>query len=257
VVEGRVRFIAGRVQAECGPGAVAYLPAGLAHAFQSLTPEVRLLIGVFPGGIETYFHAIGEPAAHMGRPPAPEVDVPHLISLGANYGLEFLPPGMTVADHRASVAPGQAPVIRSPGDGPCLNVLGVNMAVSVAAAESDGAVSVFVSEDPKLAGPPLHVHRNEDETFFVLEGDYRFQTGDMCHDVGQGDFAYIPRGVAHTYARISDSPGRLLIFTTPGGFEAFFSDIDALCRQGPPEIPALTAIGAKHGVEFVGPPIGV
>lgn len=217
-----------------------------------------MLIGLFPSGFERYFDAVSLPAHTLGLEPEPVTmpDMETFIARGADYGLEFLPPGASVAGHPSTELPGLKATVSGAGEGDVLNVIGIPTRVQLSAEQTGGVLSVFITEDPKLAGPPMHLHRNEDESIFVLEGDYRIQVGDTLRDASPGDFAYFPRGVAHTYARVSDGPGRLLILTNPGGYEAFFRDVDALCRSGAPDIAAVEAAAAKHGVEFVGPPIG-
>lgn len=257
VLEGRVRFAAGTAQADCGPGTVAFLPRNLAHVFEPLTAEVRMAILLIPGGLEQYFKTFSEPAQDMGLPPLPVSmpDIPTFLAKGAESGLEFLPPDSTVAQHPSASVPGLHATIASPGVGECLNVIGISTWVRTTAADSSGAVSAFITDDPRFAGPPLHIHRNEDESMLVLEGEYRIQAGDAFHDAHPGDFAFFPRGLAHTYARVSEAPGRMLILTTPGGYEAFFRDVDGLCAKGQPSVPELTQVAARHGVEIVGPPI--
>ncbi|MCC6488073.1 MAG: cupin domain-containing protein [Candidatus Hydrogenedentes bacterium] len=257
VLEGRVRFSAGAAQADCGPGTVAFLPRDLAHVFEPLTAEVRMAILLIPGGFEEFFETFSEPAKDMGLPPLPVTmpDIPTFLAKGAEYGLELLPPGTTVAQHPSASIPGLHATITAPGEGECLNVIGIPTWVRTTTAESNGTLSAFITDDPRFAGPPLHIHRNEDESMFVLEGEYRIQTGDAYHVARPGDFAFFPRGLAHTYARVSETPGRMLILTTPGGYEAFFRDVDTLCAEGQPSVPELAQVAATHGVEIVGPPI--
>ncbi|MCL4692798.1 MAG: cupin domain-containing protein [Candidatus Hydrogenedentes bacterium] len=258
VLEGRVRFFAGALEAEHGPGAVAFLPRNLAHTFQPLDGQVRMLIGLYPSGFESYFKAVSIPAHTLGLEPDPVTmpDMEEFIARAADYGLEFLPPGASVAGHPSTELPGLKAAISGAGEGEVLDVIGIPTRVKLSADQTGGVLSAFITEDPKLAGPPLHIHRNEDESVFVLEGDYRIQVGDTLRDASPGDFAYFPRGVAHTYARVGEAPGRLLILTNPGGCEAFFREVDALGADGAPDIAAVEAAAAKHGVEFVGPPIG-
>jgi quercetin dioxygenase-like cupin family protein len=82
---------------------------------------------------------------------------------------------------------------------------------------SGGAVSVIESGSlPGFGGPPLH-HHNFDETFYVIEGELAFQLGDELFTRKAGKLAFAPRGVAHTYANLSDAPTRHLIACTPAG----------------------------------------
>ena len=148
-----------------------------------------------------------------------------------------------------------APVVRSLGEGETLDVLGVTVRVTVSSDESGGSISVFVTENAPRIGPPLHVHRNEDETFFVIDGEYRVRIGEELMTLTAGQSAFLPRGIPHTYANSGTTTGKLLVFATPGGFENFFRDVDALCRAGTASPETLAPVGAKHGLEFVGPPI--
>lgn len=148
-----------------------------------------------------------------------------------------------------------SPVVRQLEEGELLNVLGISVRIKVSSVESGGGMSLFVTDDPPRLGPPLHVHRKEDETFFVIEGDYRVRVGDDVTTLEKGQSAFLPCGIPHTYANAGTTHGKLLVITTPGGFENFFRDIDALCRAGQPTPDALNAVGAKHGLDFVGPPI--
>lgn len=146
-------------------------------------------------------------------------------------------------------------IVRGEGEGETLNVLGVTVRVKVSSRESGGAFSLFVTEDPPRLGPPLHVHRREDETFYIIEGEYVVRLGDEMLTLKQGQTAFLPRNIPHTYANAGQSLGKMLVITTPGGFDNFFRDVDALCRAGNATPETLTPVGAAHGLEFVGPPI--
>jgi quercetin dioxygenase-like cupin family protein len=99
--------------------------------------------------------------------------------------------------------------------------------VLLRAEESGGAVSVVESGSvPGFGGPPLHYHAF-DETFYVIEGELTFQLGDELFTRKAGEVAFAPRGVAHTYANLSDAPTRHLIACTPAGFERYFARMAA------------------------------
>ena len=111
-----------------------------------------------------------------------------------------------------------------PGAGERLVFGDVTILVRVPAEVSSGAFTLF-EEVPPLADTPLHVHRNEDELFYVLEGEHVFRVGDEEHRVGPGGLVFPPRGVPHAQRRVVPGHGRELVLTTPGGFEGFFREL--------------------------------
>jgi quercetin dioxygenase-like cupin family protein len=108
--------------------------------------------------------------------------------------------------------------------------------------------------------PPLHVHQNDDEAFYVLDGRLRLYVGDTVRDLAAGDFVLAPRGIPHVYEVIGDTPARWLGFSN-GGFEAFVQEVsvDADAPTLPPTVQGpppeeLGAIAARHGIDLLGPP---
>ena len=109
--------------------------------------------------------------------------------------------------------------------------------------------------------PPLHVHRVEDETFYVLEGRMSLHVGGR-EPIGlvAGQSALAPRGVPHAY-RVESETARWLVATTPAGFDSFVREVgepapvDELPPPGRPhDLAALEAASARHGIELLGPP---
>ena len=113
--------------------------------------------------------------------------------------------------------------------------------------------------EPRTAGPPLHVHDETDECFYVVEGHLLIQVGQERHELGPGCFAWLPRQIPHTYANVSDSPVRIVGIYVPAGIEEPFAAQGAYFAQlqGPPDLEHLAAIWAPHGNRAVGPPIMV
>ena len=93
--------------------------------------------------------------------------------------------------------------------------------------------------------PPFHVHKNEDEWFYVLEGQVTFHVGNDQHCGTAGAFVSYPRGIPHTFT-IESPAARFLVITTPGGFERMFE----LAPKTPEE--AARAMEA-FGMEVVAP----
>lgn len=156
----------------------------------------------------------------------------------------------------AAIAPGSAsPVHTPPGQGRALNVLGELVHVKVSAQDSAGALSIFEITSPPGSGPPLHVHTREDEAYVVLEGEYHFQIGDQRIRAGRGATLFSPRNTPHTFSNMTDRPARLLVMTTPGGFENFFLDIDRAAATGPLTPADAARIIESHGMRVLGPPL--
>src|SRR5438045_9412722 len=105
-------------------------------------------------------------------------------------------------------------------------------------------------------GPALHTHLREDELWYVIDGDFRFKAGGAMLRVSAGGMAFGPRGTPHAFQNIGETPGRLLVITTPAGLERFFEEFAALL-PGPADPPALTSVGHASWVEFHGPPLAV
>lgn len=87
-----------------------------------------------------------------------------------------------------------------------------------------------------------HVHRVQEETFFVLEGECEWQIGDQTVRATRGAFVFIPPGVPHNIANVNEQPARVIMTVSPTGHEHYFEELAGLAAAG-----ALTdaqAIGA-------------
>ena len=128
----------------------------------------------------------------------------------------------------------------------------------VTGAESGGAYFSMLAIVPPLGGPPLHVHRNEDETFYVLDGSPTFRLEDKRIVAGPGDFVNIPKGTSHCFRNFSDEPMRMILTFTPAGIEKFFEetlerayDLTQECPDNLAEVGARYAEAApRYGMEF-------
>ena len=109
--------------------------------------------------------------------------------------------------------------------------------------------------------PPLHVHIDEDETFYVLEGELTVHVaGAPALVLRAGDAAFAPRGVPHVYVVTSETPARWIGTTTGGQFASFVAELSTpAAAPGLPEAPGIdpahvAAVAARHGIELLGPP---
>ena len=110
---------------------------------------------------------------------------------------------------------------------------------------SGGGFELFEEVRPSPGGPPPHVHRDRDETFYVVEGRYVFTRGTDEVEVGPGQVIFVPRGTRHHF-RTLVAPSRTLIIIAPAGLEAFFREMGARIGAGATPLEAMTALSATH-----------
>ena len=109
-------------------------------------------------------------------------------------------------------------------------------------------------------GPPPHIHRQEDEVLYVLEGQVEFLLGEDTITASAGSCVHAPRGALHTFKNVGTSPSRILASLSPGGFEKFFLEAGEPAPEGssPPEgepdVGRIVEIGQKYGLEIPPPP---
>lgn len=118
-----------------------------------------------------------------------------------------------------------------------------------------GKLSIFYSETDKATGPPLHVHDDAAETFYVIEGRTKFVVDGQETIVEEGGVAYVPQGAAHTYRVLESNGGRQLTILAPAGFEYFFSRMAAENLKIPQDMERINEIAAEFSLRFVGPPL--
>ena len=147
-----------------------------------------------------------------------------------------------------------APLFEQPGEGGAVdNPLGGQVVFKVRGDQSNGTFTAFETVVGPGDGPPLHMHANEDETLYVLEGQVRFKLGDDLQTGPVGSFVFVGRGTPHTFQNVGEAPARMLIHFSPSGMERFFDGFAALEA---PDSGVFARIGAEVGMSVVGPPLG-
>jgi quercetin dioxygenase-like cupin family protein/ketosteroid isomerase-like protein len=149
------------------------------------------------------------------------------------------------------------PVVRRPEEGRSVpNPIADDVIIKLTQGETGGALSMFESTPGPGAGPPMHVHANEDEVMYVVEGTIRFQLGDEMQETPAGGFAFIPRGLRHAWQNIGSEPARVMFFLTPAstGMERFFPAFAEVPEDGPVQ-EEFARLASEAGMEVVGPPL--
>ncbi len=109
----------------------------------------------------------------------------------------------------------------------------------VTGAESGGAYCAVLATVAPGGGPPPHVHRREDVTFYVLEGTPTFRLEDERVVAIPGDFVNVPKGTRHCFRNISLEPVRMVLTFTPAGIERCLERIlEPVPGSGPPQATA-------------------
>jgi mannose-6-phosphate isomerase-like protein (cupin superfamily) len=126
----------------------------------------------------------------------------------------------------------------------------VTILIRASAETTRGAFTLF-EEVPPLVDTPRHVHGNEDELFYVLEGEHIFQVGEDEFRVGPGGLVFAPRGVPHAQRRVVPRTGRLLVLTSPAGFEGFFRELAAAHEAGTLGPDAYASASQKYRITWL------
>jgi quercetin dioxygenase-like cupin family protein len=166
------------------------------------------------------------------------------------------------ADSATAAPDGALPAIAlGPGEGEHFWFFGGLTTFKADGAATGGRVMVTEQTAPRGGGSPLHVHHNEDEWFYVLQGELTFWVAGQTVVAPAGSFVFGPRDVPHTFIVSSDA-ARFLLVTAAAGFEGFIralatpapvAEIPPALAEPPDMAPVLQA-AAVHGIEILGPP---
>ena len=148
---------------------------------------------------------------------------------------------------------------RRSGDGAIFWGPGDRYRFLVTGEQTGGAYFVMEALVPPGGGPPPHIHANEDETFYVVEGGCDFLLGEETITAGPGDFINIPRGAVHRFHNSGDTPATLILTFTPANIEHFFEEtLERVLDPGQSPPDNLDAVAAryaaaapKYGIEFL------
>jgi quercetin dioxygenase-like cupin family protein len=127
--------------------------------------------------------------------------------------------------------------------------------------ETQGRFALIESVARKGNAPPRHIHRREDETFYVLEGEITVSVGDRTTKATPGTMVFLPRDIAHSFV-IESEHLRMLVLLAPAGLESYFKEFSvpapALTLPPATEVPysgiqKMLAAAPRYGLEFVKP----
>lgn len=155
---------------------------------------------------------------------------------------------------------GAVPIIRQAGEGDRLWFAGGGIfTMKASAADTGGALFLFEDEMVRGKTTPLHFHPNEDEAFWILDGEVLLHVDGEEHRVGRGGFAFLPRRIPHAFL-VTSKTARIIAFQTPGTGEAFYNALtepvsSTADEARPADMDRLRAVaGESDSIVLLGPP---
>jgi len=131
--------------------------------------------------------------------------------------------------------------------------------VKATSKQTGGAFGLIEQLAPVGVESPFHVHRKEEESFFILEGELEFLSEEQRFVKGPGSFVFLPKDIPHGFRVVGDSQARFLILVTPGGFEEFVMELGEpapemrIPEPSQPDMGKLMPLATKYGLEILGP----
>lgn len=156
-----------------------------------------------------------------------------------------------------------AQIIHSkPGEGQAYSAVGDVYRILASGEQTGGAYVLSEARVLPGGGPPPHIHRREDEGFFILEGEITFTVDGKRLVAGPGTFVQGPRNIPHAFKNEGSVPARMLILVTPPGFDKFITSIATPVPSfdspplpvTPADIERLLTIAPRYGIEILPPP---
>ena len=133
-----------------------------------------------------------------------------------------------------------------------LHAFGNILTVMLDGQQTGNQLSVMFEATPPGGGPPLHVHRREDEIFLVIDGRISYCLNGEWTEVEPGGVVYLPRGAVHGFRNVGETPSRHWIITTPSGFELFFSRCaEEFAKASGPDMGRIIEIFSEHGLALM------
>jgi mannose-6-phosphate isomerase-like protein (cupin superfamily) len=143
-------------------------------------------------------------------------------------------------------------VVIRPDEARTIDVGGFGVVVLADDDDTGSGFSLIETAETDIGlGPPLHVHRDCAESFYVIAGRYRMHLDGQDFECPAGSFVYVPLGMRHTF-QSAEVGSRKLNLYTPAGMVGYFDDLAAAIARGTDEA-GLDAIAERHQMEVVGP----
>jgi quercetin dioxygenase-like cupin family protein len=143
-------------------------------------------------------------------------------------------------------------IVLLPGEGRSIDLGNFSMSVKATPELTNQAFTLLEADEPPGFGPPMHIHHNAAEAFYVVAGEYFIFVRDDEYVCPAGSFIFIPAGIAHGF-RVGPSPSRKLNLYAPGAMLGYFDDLSVSLAAGQTDPATLDRIANRHSMEVIGP----
>lgn len=143
-------------------------------------------------------------------------------------------------------------IVLQPGEGRPIDLAGFQMSVKATRDETGGAFSLLEANEPAGFGPPLHIHHDAAEAFYVLEGEYIIFLQGREVSCPAGSFIFVPVGMRHGF-RVGNMASRKLNFYTPAAMVGYFDELSAATKNGDVDPLVVSQIADRYSMEVIGP----
>ena len=244
ILEGHCTYQAGGERVEAGPGTFVSIPRQTEHSFTVDVADTRLLNFYTPAGFENIIMSLAIPAPERKAPTPGSTPMPPrwmAEETAREFGqintstLPFAdPPNDSDRVTKPSETNPSKPYAVQVEKAPAYWSQGILWTVLATAEQTGGSYSLMEQLCPKRSGPPPHTHE-QDEVFYILEGEITLIAGPQRFTAKAGSLVYIPAQSVHTF-RVETETARLLNWYLPGGFERTLTEFatPATLRTLPP-----------------------
>lgn len=145
----------------------------------------------------------------------------------------------------------QGGFVLEPGDGRLIDMGNFTMVVKATGDDTGAAFSLLEATEPAGFGPPMHIHHDAAEAFYVLDGEYIVFLEEHEYACPAGSFIYIPAGLRHGF-RVGNVPSRKLNLYSPAAMVGYFDELKVLLAAPEPDAARLDEVASRYGMQVVG-----
>jgi quercetin dioxygenase-like cupin family protein len=140
------------------------------------------------------------------------------------------------------------------GQGRAFWLLTDRLTFKAVGADTNGAFTIVELDAGADGGPPPHVHRDAEESFYILEGTFDFSLAGQAFAAGPAAFVHLPKGVVHTHRAGGGAPAKALVIQSPAGVEHFIAELgtpiaDPSTLPVIPDVERIVSVAQKHGID--------